>query len=61
MDAAVRQLPHVMVTRQVVFASGLMQVLQLRKDTLSLERSAGRVREKSCNSVLSMVQEGEGG
>ncbi len=34
MEAAVRQLPHVMVTRQVVFASGLIQVLRMRKDTI---------------------------
>ena len=34
MEAAVRQLPHVMVTKQVVFASGLMQILRKRKDTI---------------------------
>ena len=34
MEAAVRQLSHVMVTKQVVFASGLMQVLRKRKDTI---------------------------
>ncbi len=34
MEAAVRQLPHVMVTEQVVFASCLMQILRKRKDTI---------------------------
>ena len=34
MEAAVRQLSHAMVTKQVVFASGLMQVLRKRKDTI---------------------------
>ena len=34
MEAAVRQLQKILVTRQVVFGSGLMQVLQMRRDTL---------------------------
>ncbi len=34
MEAAVRQLPKVMVTRQVLFASGLIQVLRMRKETI---------------------------
>ena len=34
MEAAVVQMPQVMVTRQVAFASGLMQVLRVRKETL---------------------------
>ena len=59
MEAAVRQLPHVLVTRQVVFASGHASPANAQGHPL--ECTVELVQEQSGNPVLGMAQEAEGG